>query len=246
MARVAVAHTRFELPGGVVLQRNTDTVATGLTFLGGSIDARTSAVAAALGAHVLTREGEIDNRTSEQWAMLLNLDERDFVQYRTGAGRLTADLALMLERMVVRGRLPLADGSAVDVGSVRESIPRVIRRATGCTVLVRRASVESLFAFPGRREFLYVLHNPARREAAGGGGHELSGRVSAGIGSFSMEGLHFGGRGFQLEQYEIEFPARVGPEGSSIDRRHAPHGDRRRLPHGAATRRIVEMELSGR
>jgi hypothetical protein len=216
--RTIVARSRLELPGGVLLETGRDNATAALYGLvGGSTAGRGVSVEAALGgARLLTRSSEVDGLSSEQWPMLLRVDEADFVRYRGEPGRLTANLNLIFERAVVRGALPLADGATTDISGVHIRIVRVIRRATGCTVLLRRASVESLFSLRWHRDFMYVLRNETRREAAGSDVGELSDR-GFGTGGFYVSAPHVGGRGFILEQYELQFPARARPDGSSVD-----------------------------
>lgn len=214
--RAIVARSRLELPDGVVLETHQDKSYTVLSGnVGGS--ARGPSVEAALGGvRLLTRNSATEDLSSQQWPMLLRLDERDFVRYRAQPGRLTASLDVVFERAVARGALPLADGATVDIGDVRTAIVRVIRRATGCTVLLRRSYVESLFSLPRYRNFMYVLRNKTRGEAAGSDVQELS-RDGYSAGAFSISAPHVGGRGFVLEQYELQFPAIARPEGSSVD-----------------------------
>jgi len=125
-----------------------------------------SVEAALGGVHLLTRSSAMDGLSSEQWPILLRVDERDFVRYRGEPGRLTTNLDLVFERAIARGTLPLADGGIADIGAMHVSIVRVIRRATGCTVLLRRSYVESLFSVPHYGDFMYVLRNTIRGEAA--------------------------------------------------------------------------------
>jgi hypothetical protein len=216
--RAITARSRLELPGGVVLQTGSNNGSAALLgSVSGSTSGRGSAVEATLGgARLLTKSSGIDATPSEQWPVLLTVDEGDFVRHRSEPGRLTANLDLAFERPIVRASLPLADGFAQDIGPQQLSLVRVIRRATGCTVLFRRTYVDSLFSLPRRGDFMYVLRNGARGEAAGSDLHELS-QVGFNTGGFFLPSPRIGGRGFVLEQYEIEFPARSRADGSSID-----------------------------
>ena len=216
--RAIAARSRLELPAGVVLQTGTNTGgAAAYGFIGGSTAGREAAVERALGdVRLLTKGGEAEAMMSEQWPLLLSVDERDFVQHRSEPGRLTVDFDLVFEQPSVRGSLPLADHASQDVGPLHQSVVRVIRRATGCTVLFRRSYVESLFSVPRRGDYIYVLHNRARGEAAAGDVHELS-QGGFRAGGVFLPSLSIGGRGFVLEQYEIEFPGRRRPDGSTVD-----------------------------
>lgn len=216
--RTIVARSRLELPGGVVLQTGGDNSNAALSgFVGGSTAGRGMSVEAALGGvRLLTRSSAMDGLSSEQWPILLKVGERDFVRYRDEPGRLTTNLDLIFERAITRGALPLADGATVDISATHVSIVRVIRRATGCTILFRRSYVESLFSVPHYRDFMYVLRNKARGEAAGSDVHQLS-QEGFSTGGFYMSAPHVGGRGFVLEQYELQFPARARPDGPLVD-----------------------------
>jgi hypothetical protein len=217
--RTIVARSRLELAGGAVLESSRNSSgAAAHRVVSGSTSERGSAVEAALGGvRLLTKGGEIDEMSTEWWPTLLRVDERDFVQHRREPGRLTANLDLVFERPVVRGALPLADGSTRDIGPSKFSIVRVIRHPTGCTVLFRRSYVETLFTSPRYSDpFMYVLRNGGRGEAAHGDARPLS---SAGFsaGTFYLSKPGIGGRGFVLEQYEIVFNARARSDGSPVD-----------------------------
>jgi hypothetical protein len=218
--RTIAARSRLELPGGVVLQTGGNSNEARAGISGGSIAGRGLSVEATLGGvRLLTRSDAMDRLSSEQWPVLLRVDEGDFVRYRGEPGRLIANLDLIFERAIVRAALPLADGATTDIGVMRVSIVRVIRRATGCTVLLRRSSVESLFSVPRYRDFIYVLRNQTRREAAGSDVQLLS-QDGFRTGGFLMSFMslpHVGGRGFVLEQYELQFPARAQPDSARVD-----------------------------
>jgi hypothetical protein len=216
--RTIAARSRLELSGGVVLQTGRNKAsAAAFGIVSGSASGRGSAVEAALGGvRLLTKSGETDAMSSEHWPMLLSVDEHEFARHRSEPGRLTVTLDLVFERAAVRGSLPLADGSTQDIGPLHVSVVRVIRRATGCTVLFRRSHVETLFSLPRYADFMYVLRNGARGEAAGSDVHGLS-QDGFSAGAFFVSRPRVGGRGFVLEQYEIEFPARSRPDGSSVD-----------------------------
>jgi hypothetical protein len=220
--RTIVARSRLELPAGVVLQTGGNNSNAALSvYGGGSTAGRTTTVEAALGGvRLLTRSNAMVGPSSEQWPILLRVDEGDFVRHRDEPGRLTANLDLIFERAVARDALPLADGATRDISAMHVSIVRVIRRATGCTVLLRRSYVESLFSMPRYRDFMYVLRNKARGEAAGSDVESLSqeGFSTGGFSiGFSMSTPHVGGRGFVLEQYELQFPAGGRPDSPSVD-----------------------------
>jgi hypothetical protein len=216
--RTIVARSRLELPAGEVLQTGGNSPSAVLSaYAGGSIAGRTTTVEAALGGvRLLTGSNSLDGSSSEQWPIVVRVDEGDFVRHRAEPGRLTANLDLIFERAVARDVLPLADGATRDVTAMRVRIVRVIRRATGSTVLLRRSYVESLFSTPRYRDFIYVLRNRTRGEAAGSDVQPLSqGGFSAG--GFSMAAPHVGGRGFVLEQYELHFPVRTRPDTPAVD-----------------------------
>jgi hypothetical protein len=213
--RTIVARSRLELNGGVVLQTGSDN-SNGALFVGGPAGRATSVEAALGGVRLLTRNQGLDRFSSEQWPVLLQVDERDFVRYRHDPGRLTTTLNLVFERTVERAALPLADGSTTNINGMRVSIVRVIRRATGCTVLLRRSYVESLFSAPQYREFAYVLRNKERGEAAGSDLQPIS-QEGFSAGGIRTSAIHVGGRGFVLEQYELQFPARAQPDAPSLD-----------------------------
>jgi hypothetical protein len=67
---------------------------------------------------------------------------------------------------------------------------------------------------------MYVLRNRTRGEAAGSDVRQLS-QEGLSTGGFYMSAPHVGGRGFVLEQYELQFPAEARPEGPSVDLDHA-------------------------
>jgi hypothetical protein len=217
-----VARSRLELPAGVVLQTGSDNARATLSGAGGSTAGRHTSVEAALGAvRLLTSANAMEGPSSEQWPIVLRVEERDFVRYRGEPGRLTTNLDLIFERAIARGALPLADGAGADIRARHVSIVRVIRRATGCTVLLRRSYVESLFSVPHHEHFVYVLRNRERAEAAGSDVQPLSveGFSTGGFGGFYMStsAPHVGGRGFVLEQYELHFPERARPDGPPLD-----------------------------
>ena len=216
--RPIVARSRLELPAGQVLQAGGNTSSAVLSvYGGGSTAGRTTTVEAALGGvRLLTRSNALDDPSSEQWPILLRVDEGDFVRHRDQPGRLTANLDLIFERAVARDALPLADGATRDISAIRVRIVRVIRRATGCTILLRRSFVESLFSMPRYRDFIYVLRNRTRGEAAGSDVQPLS-QEGFSTGGFYMSAPHVGGRGFVLEQYELHFPARTPPDSPAVD-----------------------------
>jgi len=215
--RTIVARSRLELPGGVVLQTGGDNSNATLSGFAGSTAGRGTSVEAALGGvRLLTRSNVIDDLSSERWPVLLKVDERDFVRYRGQPGRLTTNLDLIFERAIARAALPLADGGSADIGAMHVRIVRVIHRATGCTVLLRRSYVESLFSVPHYGDFMYVLRNTIRGEAAGSDVQPVS-QEGFSTGGLNMSVPHVGGRGFVLEQYELRFPASGGPDGPSVD-----------------------------
>lgn len=216
-ARAVPTRSRLELPNGVALQTAANAARlTAYTVASGAPQGRGPALEASLGARLITRSVETDAMSAEQWPVVLTVDEHDFLRHRNEPGRLTVDLDLMLERAAVRGRLPLADGFTQEIGPYRASIVRVIRRATGCTVLLRLSHVETLFALPRYSTLTYVLHNPARREAAAADVQPLShDTFSAGVFMVSMP--RFGGRGFVLDQSAIDVPARTLADGSAAD-----------------------------
>lgn len=221
--RTIVARSRLELPGGVVLQTGSDNSNAALVgFGGGSTAGRGTTVEAALGGvRLLTRGNARDDISSERWPMLLRVDEGDFVRYRGERGRLTANLDLIFERAIARSALPLADGATVDINGRHVRIVRVIRRATGCTVLLRHSYVESLLSrpsyYPGFMfRYVFAMRNKTRKEAAGSDVHPLTQKGFSAAG-FYMSVPRVGGRGFVLEQYELQFPVRAEPDGPSVD-----------------------------
>ena len=117
------------------------------------------------GVRLLSRRDASDVLSADRWPTLLKVNEDDFVRHRSEPGRLTANLDVLFERPLVRRVLPLTDGAATDMEGARVSIVRVIRRATGCTVLLRRSYVETLLSVTRYRQFIYTLRNPTRREA---------------------------------------------------------------------------------
>ena len=216
--RAVVARSRLELPDGVVLQTGGDTPNARLGgFVGGSAAGRGTSVEAALGGvRLLNRSSAMDDLSSEQWPILLRVEEQDFVRHRGEPGRLMANLDVIFGRAIARSVLPLADSATADIGAMRISIVRVIRRATGCTVLLRRSHVESLLSRPVFRDFMYVLRNGKRGEAAGSDVQPLSGEGFS-TGTLFLSTPHVGGRGFVLEQFEVQFPAGARPGGSPVD-----------------------------
>ena len=118
--RPIVARSRLELPAGQVLQTGGNTSNAVLSvYGGGSTAGRTTTVEAALGGvRLLTRSNALESPSSEQWPILLRVDEGDFVRHRDQPGRLTANLDLIFERAVARDALPLADGATRDISAI--------------------------------------------------------------------------------------------------------------------------------
>jgi hypothetical protein len=215
--RAIAARSQLELPDGVVLRSGRNDASAAVLSNSGSASGRDSAVEAALGGmRLLTRNREIDPAASEHWPVLLRVEDRDFIRHRSETGRLTANLDVAFDRIDPRAALPLTDGATQDMGPFTVRVVQVIRHATGCTLLLRRSHVETLFSPPTYIPFMYVLRNGTRGELAGGDVRELS-ADGIGAGGFFLSRPRLGGRGFVLEQYEIEFPARSRPDGSSVD-----------------------------
>ena len=63
---------------------------------------------------------------------------------------------------------------------------------------------------------MYVLRNGTRGEAAGSDVQPLSGEGFS-TGTLFLSTPHVGGRGFVLEQFEVQFPAGARPGGSPVD-----------------------------
>jgi hypothetical protein len=215
--RTVVPRSRLELPGGGVVQTGSRSSATLSVNMGGSTTGRIASVEAALGGvRLLPPNDAAEAAASQQWPTVLKVDEGDFVRYRRDAGRLTADVDLLFERATVRGTLPLADHATLEIGNMHVSVVRVIRRPTGCIVLLRRSYVESLFTQRRYRDIIYVLRNTLRAEAVSGDAVPLF-EEGFSTGGWVLTSPHVGGRGFVLEQYELQFPSHRRPDASPVD-----------------------------
>ncbi len=64
---------------------------------------------------------------------------------------------------------------------------------------------------------MYVLRNKGRREAAASDAQQLTEQGFGSAGFYLSAAPHVGGRGFVLEQYELQFPVPVRPDGPSVD-----------------------------
>jgi hypothetical protein len=215
--RALVAQSQLQLPNGLVvpnhMQNSRGTLS---TSGGGSLMGRELSVEAALGGMRLITRNATDAVSAEQWPTALRVSEEDFVRYRNEPGRLVASVDVLSDRAVARGVLPLSDGATTVINGMRVTIARIIRRATGCTVLLRRSYVEPLFSPPHYRDFIYVLRNATRGEAASTDAQQAIPQGGFANGFYLPE-PHVGGRGFVLEQYELQFPPRRGPEGQFVD-----------------------------
>jgi hypothetical protein len=240
--RTVAARSRFELPGGTVLQ-SPARLGASYAYIAGSSSGGRSAVEAALGGARLLATMDPPAFVSEQWPTLLDMTEDEFVRYRHDDGRLSVQLNLIFGRGIVRAALPLADGARRDVGKAHVSIVSVLRRATGCTVLFRSTHVEPLFSpADATHDLVFALRNNARREAVIGDSQDLS-HGSFAAGQFVFMTPQIGGRGFVLDQYDQEFPARR-PDTSSITiddqwMRDAELVMIEMIPAGAITRSLV-------
>ena len=216
--RAMVGRSRLEFSNGVVLEdRRRQTSARSYGYIRGSTGGRESAIEAALGGvRLLDRSRRMEGASPEHWATVLRVSEEEFVRFRSESGRLTTGLDILLERGIPRTTVPLSDGATAEFNDVRNKIVRVIRRATGCTVLFRRSYVESLFSPHGYRDLTYVLRNQARREAISSSAHALHDEGFSAAGFF-FPTLRIGGRGFVLEQYDFEFPDRPGFNYEPVD-----------------------------
>jgi hypothetical protein len=214
--RAIVAQSRLQLPNGLVVPNQMQN-SRGTLSGGGSMMGRESSVEAALGGMRLITRNATDAVSAEQWPTALRVSEEDFVRYRNEPGRLVASVDLLFNRPVARGVLPLSDGATAVIDGMRVTIARIIRRATGCTVLVRRSYVEPLFSPPQYRDFIYVLRNATRGEAASTDAQQAISQGGFNASTFYLPEPHVGGRGFVLEQYEVQFPPRRGLEGQFVD-----------------------------
>jgi hypothetical protein len=216
--RTIVGYSRLELPNGLLLEdRRRQTRAFTSVNIYGSASGRESAIEAALGGvRLLNRSPQRDGLPADRWTTLLRVDEGDFIRYRTERGRLTTDLYIMFERGTPRGVLPLVDGVTAEVNRAQSRMVRVIRRATGCTVLFRRSYVESLFTPREHHDLTYALRNQSRGEAVASTGMPFH-EEGFSAGGFFLPPVRIGGRGFVLEQYDFEFPGRQGFDSPAID-----------------------------
>ena len=213
-----VARSRLELAGGVVLETGDRSGKAALVgFTGGSATGRETAVEYALGGvRLLTGRGNSDAVPVGRWPTGTKVNEEAFVRHRSEPGRLIANLDVLFERGLVRLVLSLADGAATNVDGARVSIVRLIRRPTGCTVLLRRSYVESLLSVARYRQFIYALRNSTRREAIASDAGMIH-QDGFGIGVIPIPSLHVGGRAFVNEQYQLQFPGRSAPDTSPVD-----------------------------
>jgi hypothetical protein len=212
------ARSRFELPGGAVLESDADRWR-GTALYSGSAGAPGPSIEAALGgARLLAGSGlPYDRALVGEWPVLLRVDERDFAGHRAERGRLSATLDVTFRRPIVRVTLPLAFGAAAHVDARHVTIVGVIRRAAGCTILLRHAYVEPLLSVLPYRNFVYVLRNRTRNEAAASEVRPIFDAFAATNSTFFVGGLHVGGHGFVLEQYELVFPAIGRPDEPQAD-----------------------------
>ena len=199
-AQAIVARSTLELPGGVVVQSG-DERPSGVVFWSSPESTHDSSIEAALGgSRLLTKR---DGPTGpEQWPPVLQVEEDIYANHRAQSGRLTANVEILFDRPVVRAAIPLRDGSRVDLNGTHFVIVRVVRRATGCTVFLRQSAVEPLFSPRSYSNFLFVLRNRARAEAAFGANRGPFGESFI----FDVSTPHVGGRGFVFEQVEVDFP----------------------------------------
>jgi hypothetical protein len=217
IVRTVVPRSRLEFPAGVVLQiESRRWTAMAIGNVGRSPTGRTSSMEAALGARLLTRNDAAESAWSQQWPVVLKVADDEFARYRRQRGRLDADIAMLFERAIVRAMLPLADRATITLGDARVSIVGVIRRATGCTVLLRRAFTESLFTLPRYRNIVYALRNLSRGEAVEADARPLADEGFS-TGPWFLQSPRIGGRGFVLEQYELVFPPNRASETSQVD-----------------------------
>lgn len=216
--RAMVGRSRFELSNGVTLEdRRRPTQVVAYLGMGGSWIGRESAVAAALGGvRLLNQSPKLAALSGEQWTVVLRVEEEDFIRYRSERGRLTTDVDIVFERAIPRNSLPLVAGASAELHDVENKIVRVLRRATGCTVLFRRSYVESLLTPREHSNVTYALRNPSRREAIYSGVTPFHAEGFS-VGSFFLPTTRVGGRGFVLEQYALEFPDRRGFERAGVD-----------------------------
>ena len=131
-------------------------------------------------------------------------------------------------------------------------IVRVIRRATGCTILLRRSYVESLFSTPRYRDASSTCCATAREGKLPAATSSRCPRRDSVPAGFYMSAPHVGGRGIRARTVPAAF-SRQNPAGQprgrprrrvarrlgacnprdDSRRAHPPDSDHRRIPHGA-------------
>ena len=212
-ARAVVARSRLELPAGVVVQ--TGTGRTGYLISSGSSMAQEPSIEAALGGARLVTRAFRPPDSPDEWTRVLQIEEQMFAAHRNETGRLTANIDIHFERPLLRATLPLVEGAHTDLDRAHIEIARVIRRATGCTVLLRMSFVEQLFSRHFYPNFMFLLRNRTRGEAAWSEGNGMGDSFSGGL--FWIPTPHVGGRGFVLEQPQLDFPPRSWASASAVD-----------------------------
>ena len=155
------------------------------------------------------RLASFDDDRYTQWPVVLIVSDSEYERYGRGAGRLTLDADFHLYRSRLAGSLPLTDGASLRADSMRFDVVRVLRRADGCSVVMRESLAPSLpFSRPtAPRSYQVVLLNISKGEATVGNDAYLSaGGMHVGNWSFQPAGMP--GRAFFSSNIAMHFPAR--------------------------------------
>jgi hypothetical protein len=223
---------RLALPDGVTLQ-SVQTTSVSVRRPGRQItSSMTARLQSALGNVRLpgSDAGEYDT-----WPVVLKVTGQEYARYGETAGRLTADVEAFVYRSRLAGSMPLAAGAVLRSGATRFEMLQVLRRADGCSVLVRQSMVGSSGEPSATRSFQLLLRNAMRGEALTGDSEFMMG-----------ESLHMGnwfvpspgvGLGFSFVHLAAHYP----PRGTLAP---APRIDAAWL--GGADLAVVETVYAGR
>lgn len=179
----------------------------------------------------------------QAWPILLSLREADYQRYRAMAGRLKTTSDFHLQRSSLAGSLPLKRGAVLWTERERFEIVDVLRRTSGCTIFMRRTSIEPLLVSATVQAHDYVLRNTARREALAANAHSV--RTGHGLGPLGFGffgnvsyGIEGSGRGFVVNHFVLSYPT------GGLQPPDAPMIDGAWL--GAADLAVIETSYAGR
>lgn len=105
---------------------------------------------------------------------IVTLDEDDYDKYVREIGKLSLNVDLIAYRYAIAVTLPLKKNARYEQGSKETLITDVLKRTSGCTVMIRERTINLLFAADARptvveyaqaRNVKYILCNKKRKEA---------------------------------------------------------------------------------